>query len=76
MTLQWNASTGCPPATYVVRAGSAPGATNLAPGVVTGGTNTQFVATNVPSGRYYIRVAGRNEKGDSADSNEVMVDVG
>ena len=75
VTFNWTASTGCPATTYVLRAGSAPGTSNIAPGVNTGGTNPMVLVSTPPSGRYYVRVAGRNANGDSADSNEVMLDV-
>lgn len=75
VTLNWTASTGCPATTYVVRAGTFPGGTNVAGAIDLGGTNPQFFAPGVPSGRYYVRVAARNGAGDSADSNEVIVDI-
>lgn len=75
VTLTWNASTGCPPTTYILRAGSEPGASNLDPGSSLGGTNPMFFAPNFSSGRYFLRIAARNGAGDSADSADVFVDV-
>lgn len=57
---------------YIVEAGSSPGATNI---VVsdTGSTATGLVATGVGGGTYYVRMPGRNECGISGPSNETIV---
>lgn len=74
VTLNWTApATGNLPSRYVVLAGSAPGASNLA-GVATSNNATTFQAF-APAGRYYVRVLGRNNCGDSVASNEVVIDV-
>lgn len=76
VTLTWSAPAGgCAPTSYVVQAGTAPGASNLA-NSNTGGTATTFVATGVGNGTYFVRVLAQNAVGSSAPSNEVVVTVG
>lgn len=59
---------------YIIEAGSAPGAANLA-SFDTGSAATSFSAT-APNGTYYIRVRARSSCGTSGPSNEVVVVVG
>ena len=74
LTLTWNASTGiCPAASYLVQAGSSPGATNLGTASVVG---TSLNAPGLANGTYYIRVYGVNAAGLSGASNEIVVTVG
>jgi Tol biopolymer transport system component len=72
VTLRWTAATG-QPFSYIVEAGSMPGATDLAI-VETGQAQTQLVAA-APPGRYFVRLRARNACGVGAASNEVVVDV-
>jgi hypothetical protein len=74
--LSWSAaSSGDPVTTYVLEAGSAPGLANLVPGAAVGAA-TNYTATGVGNGTYYVRVRGRNASGTSAASNEIIVVVG
>jgi surface antigen len=76
LSLSWDApTTGGPPTTYVIEAGSFIGANNLA-NFSTGSTATSFVASNVPAGTYYARVRAKNGSGTSAPSNEGSFTVG
>ena len=75
VTLQWTApSTGDPPTSYTVEAGSGPGLANLAR-ISTGSAATLYFASGVPHGRYYLRVRGSNSAGEGSPSNEVAIDV-
>ncbi len=75
VTLSWNASTtGGPAESYVIRAGSAPGLSDLAV-LDTGSSGTSFAAT-APNGAYYVRVAGYNPCGLGPASNEVSFTLG
>lgn len=56
---------------YIIEAGSAPGASNLASVVVAAGVR-QFSAA-APPGVYYVRVRAANARGVGAPSNEVVV---
>lgn len=74
LRLAWNAPNGgCPPADYVVRAGSAAGTSNIAS--VNVGTLLGLSAT-APNGTYYLRVLAANNFGVSVPSNETIVTVG
>lgn len=74
LTITWEA----PPSgasAYVLEAGSAPGATNLA-SVNTGNSRTSLTAPSVPAGVYYLRVRAVTSLGVSAPSEEIRVSVG
>jgi hypothetical protein len=72
VALSWQAS---PAATsYLIEAGSSPGASNLAASN-TGSAATTFAASGVAPGVYYVRVRGSNACGTSAPSNQVTVSV-
>jgi hypothetical protein len=74
VTLAWDRpATGCAPTSYLLQAGSTPGASNLANSAVAG---TSLTATGVGNGTYYIRVISVNAVGGSAPSNEVVATVG
>jgi hypothetical protein len=76
--LSWSAppSGGAAAATsFVVEAGSSPGAANLA-AFDTGTPQTSFLAVAVPPGTYFVRVKSRNPAGTSGASNEVIVLAG
>ena len=70
--LAWDAASGNP-AIYQLRAGSAPGATNI--GSLDLGAQTAFSATGVPSGTYHLRVVARSACGTGAASNELQLVV-
>jgi hypothetical protein len=75
VTLSWGSPPWQGPVTsYLVRAGSAPGLSNLAQ-FDTGSTATTIAVPNVPPGRYYVRVHAVNAQGASVASNEVVVVV-
>jgi hypothetical protein len=71
-SFQWAAASGNP-TSYVLEAGSSPGATNVAS--VDVGLTTQF-ATPAPAGTYFVRVRARNACGLGPASNEVTLVVG
>jgi hypothetical protein len=74
--LTWNTpGGGCAPTTYVVEAGSSPGASNLA-NFSTGSAATAFSASGVSAGTYYVRVRAANGSGTSGPSNEGTLIVG
>jgi photosystem II stability/assembly factor-like uncharacterized protein len=73
VNLEWSAPTGAP-TSYVVRAGSSSGQSNLAD-FDTGGLATSLTAT-APNGTYFVRVHARNGWGLGPPSNEVIVNVG
>jgi hypothetical protein len=72
--LAWSPSAGNP-TSYVVEAGSSPGASNLANSDL-GGPAPSLTATGVGPGVYYVRVRGKNACGLGGPSNEVVVVVG
>jgi uncharacterized repeat protein (TIGR01451 family) len=74
VTLNWGRSGGSAPSSYVIEAGSFPGATNLA-NVDTLSAETSFFAPGVGDGTYFVRVRAKNACGVSAASNEVVVTV-
>ena len=73
VTLTWVApSSGDPATSYVIQAGSAPGASNVA-GFDTGSAATSLTVSDVASGAYYVHVRSRNAAGVSAPSNEILL---
>jgi hypothetical protein len=71
--LTWYESSGaCAPITYVIEAGSAPGASNLA-NFATNSTEATFRANDVPAGAYFVRVRARNNAGTSLPSPEIVL---
>jgi hypothetical protein len=75
ISLSWKAPLGgCPPTSYVVEAGSAPGLANLAQGD-TGNAQTSYVVPGVSTGVYYVRVRAKNAGGTSFPSNEIVLTV-
>lgn len=75
VTLTWTAPTsGDPPTTYVIQAGSAPGASNLW-NAETGSTDPYQTVARVQPGTYYVRVLARNDCGTTGPTNEVTIVV-
>jgi Tol biopolymer transport system component len=74
VTLAWTAPPGATVTNYVVEAGSAPGASNLA-SFSTNSTATTFVASGVGPGTYFVRVRAAGSGGTSPPSNEVTIVV-
>jgi hypothetical protein len=73
--LTWAAASSGPVATtYIVEAGSLPGASDLAQ--VPNGPSPMLVAPGVANGTYYVRVRGANAAGVGPTSAEVVVIVG
>jgi len=60
---------------YVIEAGSLPGAANLA-NFSTGTPATSFFASGIPAGTYYVRVRGTTIGGTGPASNEAVLVVG
>src|SRR5262245_26215871 len=76
VTLIWQPpESGDPATSYVIEAGSVSGQSDLA-SFDTLTSATSFVASAVPSGRYFVRVRARNAAGLGPASNEVVVMVG
>jgi hypothetical protein len=74
VSLAWTpAATGGAPTSYVLEAGTSPGAANLFNGNV--GASTQLTAAVTPA-VYYIRVRGVNATGVGPASNEVVLTAG
>ena len=73
VSIGWAPDTGWGPRSYLLDAGSSPGASNLGSFPT---TTTTFPAAGVPDGRYYLRVRAVNEAGVSAPSAEAMLTVG
>jgi predicted phage tail protein len=72
--ISWqNGATGGSPTSFVLEAGSQPGAANL---LVTSAPFSPLVVEGVPNGLYYVRVRAVNALGVSQPSNEVEVLVG
>jgi len=77
VTLTWSAPAPAqtlPATSYVVRAGSAAGLSNLAD--VDTGTLATGLQAGAPDGTYYVRVHARNLYGVGAPSNEVRFTLG
>jgi len=66
----WNASATA--TTYIIEAGSIPGATNLANANL-GSSATSATFNGVPNGTYYVRLRAQNACGASGVSNEVTL---
>lgn len=75
VTITWAAPTAGTVSSYVLEAGTSPGASNAAY-VDTGNPDPSFVATGVPAGVYYVRVRAANLSGASTPSAELTVAVG
>lgn len=75
VTLRWTAPVGPAPAGFVIEAGSAPGAANIA-SLPLAGTTTLLTVPNVPDGTYYVRVRAASDEGVGAPSNELTLVVG
>jgi hypothetical protein len=76
VTLSWSpAPSDDPLATYIVEAGSTPGASNLA-SLPTGNANPGLVTGGVPPGTYYVRVRAATVLAIGPPSNEVTLVVG
>ena len=74
VTLNWTPPAGTERvSTYVIEAGSTPGANNIATFVAPGSASS--FQREAPTGTYYARVFARNACGTSAPSNEVLVTV-
>jgi hypothetical protein len=74
VTLNWNApQAGNLPSRYVIVVGSFAGGADLLAAETTGPAPS-FVAS-APAGRYFVRVLGRNNCGDSPASNEIAIVV-
>jgi hypothetical protein len=74
--VSWSApATGGAPTSYVVAAGSAPGASNVVV-LDTGNSATQLTAVGVPAGTYYVRLRARNALGVGPLTPEISVPVG
>jgi hypothetical protein len=75
VTLNWQMSGGGA-SSYVVEAGSSPGAANLLT-FDTQSSATSYTASGVASGTYFVRLRAKNTCGaGSGPSNEVVITVG
>jgi hypothetical protein len=74
VVLEWSAPSGGAPEGYVIRAGSAPGRSDLAE-AATGPADTMRTFSGVPPGVYYVRVHAVGALGLGPSSNEVTVVV-
>jgi predicted phage tail protein len=75
VTLTWvPPAGGSLPTSYLIEAGSAPGAADLAQ-LPTGNATALFGADGVPPGTYHVRVRAMNAGGVSTVSNEIVVVV-
>lgn len=76
VSLTWSPpSTGAPVTTYIIEAGSRPGAADLA-SFATGSSVASYAAPGVPAGTYYVRVRASNAAGTGTASAEVSLVVG
>jgi hypothetical protein len=73
--LSWSAPRSAVVLHYIVEAGSAPGAANIAR-LVTGNSATSLVAQAVPVGRYYVRVRAMTSAGLTEPSSDMVFNVG
>lgn len=75
LTVTWDApATGTTPLGYVLEAGASSGSTFTR--VPLGASPTRFVAPNVPSGTYYLRLRATSGPGLGPASNELQVTIG
>jgi hypothetical protein len=74
VALNWSNGAGCPATKFILHAGSAPFASNLA--IVSVGGDTLSFGASAPAGTYYLRVYAENLYGLSGPSNEVTAVVG
>jgi Glucose / Sorbosone dehydrogenase len=71
VTISWDAAAGA--TSYVLEAGTAPGASNVGTFVSAG---PGLAAAGVPAGGYYVRVRSRNASGTSAATADLPIAVG
>jgi hypothetical protein len=72
VTLTWSApAAGGAVTSYVIEAGSASGASDLA--VIPTGSPAPIISGVAPPGRYYVRAKAQNACGLSTPSNEILV---
>ncbi len=71
-TVRWQPGAAPAATSYVVEAGTAPGAADLARFSVGAATE---VSGTLPPGRYYVRVYGVDDEGESVASQEVQLQV-
>ena len=69
----WVAPSAGRPVTYVIEAGSAPGASDR--GTVATASADTFLGADPPFGTYYVRVRAQNSAGLGPPSNEVVLQV-
>lgn len=74
VVLEWSAPSGGPPEGYIIRAGSAPGRSDLAEAAA-GPADTMRTFSGVPVGVYYVRVHAVGALGLGPPSNEAVVVV-
>lgn len=73
VVLRWTpANVGGTPTSYVIQAGSSPGAADVV-NANTGSALPTLTASAVPGGKYFFRVLARNASGTSAASNDTAV---
>jgi endonuclease/exonuclease/phosphatase family metal-dependent hydrolase len=70
VTLSWTPSVGCAAITYVLQAGSAPGASDLAIAHLGGATT---VSASAPDGVYYVSVAAISAYGTAVSDSATLV---
>jgi hypothetical protein len=74
VTITWSApASGGAPSSYQLRAGTAPGLTDITTMTVNG---TTLVVPGVPNGAYYVRVVAGNAAGVSAATADHLIRVG
>ncbi len=66
---------GLPGVSFILEAGTAPGLTNITPGLPIGSA-TSFTVPGVPPGTYYVRVRSVHASGTSAPTPDIAVTVG
>jgi hypothetical protein len=75
VSLSWRAPSSATVQQYLVEAGNAPGASNLAQ-ILTGSAATGLIAEAVPPGMYHVRVRAVTSNGVSQPSSDVAFAVG